>query len=519
MSITMTVGEWDFYANERRWYRSSAHPLFYRITNYLKESNHHYQFDWEDILMKSNIATLFLGACLIYPITVSAQYHYQLGPEWVTGEGVFVVVDEVEFFGNDLRGNRVLVVANIDGSTNPQHAWINQDFGADYTVRCDVRMESWHDLQDLSRGGVAVRLRPSGTNEGTGQDRALNLLFHENYNTVEYLNDFRAWANTNDDEYLWEKGVMYTFELTVTGNTLSGRVYRTDEGPDGENSITLADWTHDSFADRATGFPGITGSNVQGQVAVFDNFEVIVNGEVVFSDDFEGDLQRVPQTVGLSSSWMQGEGGYWVVDDGVLYGISTSRLDPKKVWFNQEIIGGASIKADVNMLTWHDDVFVPGGNADLSRSGVALHIQPGGRGGGRQPSERGPGEDRGILMLFHDNIDTVEFLNDHVAWANLDDNTIPWDVGKWYTFEMRSDGFLVEGTFTERDNPDNTIEMTLWEFPGRDNRTNGFAGLAASTIPGEVAAFDNVEIRDENGNVLFTDDFETFVDVADWAIY
>lgn len=470
--------------------------------------------------MTNRFLIALLALVFAAPLISQAQLHYALGPEWTTGNGIYVVVDEVEFFGNDLRGNRVLVVANIDGETDPLHAWIAQDFGADYTVRCDVRMESWHFDNDLSRGGVAARVTPAGTAaDNPDDDRAINLLFHETINNVEYLSDYRAWANTNDDQYPWDKGVMYTMELAAEGDTVTGTIYRTDEGPEGPSAFTLDPWTHESFADRAGGFPGITGPNVQGQVAVFDNFQVEVGGEVVFSDDFEGDLEVIPQTVGLSDDWVYGEGGYWVVNDGVLYGIATSRLDPKKIWFNQEIVGGAAITADVNMLSWHDELFIPDANADYSRSGVSLHIQPGGRGGGREPSERGPGEARGIAMLFHDNINTVEFLNDFAAWANLDDETIPWDPGTWYTFDMRSDGFIVSGTFSERGNPDSAVEMTEWEFPGVEDRLDGFAGLSASTVSGEMAAFDNVEIRDGEGNVIFSDDFETVVSVDNWEVH
>lgn len=460
--------------------------------------------------MKKNVLFGVLVLFMVSPLSGLAQYHYKLSSDWTTGNGIYVVVDETEFFGNDLRGNRALYAANIDGNSDPLHAWIAQDFGADYTVRCDVRMESWNDAQDLSRAGIAVRLAPQETN---GQDRAVNLMFHQDYNTVEYLNDFRAWANTNDGQFAWEKGVMYTLELTVAGNTVNGTVTRAD---DPAVTITLAPWT---FSSRPTGFPGITGSNIQGQIAIYDNFEVIVNGQTVFSDDFEGDLEQIPQTVGLSDSWSFGEGGYWVVDDGVLYGIATSRLDPKKVWFNQEITGGASIKADVRMLNWHDDILIPGANSDYSRSGVALHIQPDGRGGGRAPSDRGPGEARAIMMLFHNNINTIEYLNDFVAWANTEDDSIPWDVGTWYTFELSSDGFVVQGIFTERDDPANTVTMLPWEFPGVANRLDGFAGLGGSTVSGEVSAFDNVEIRDGSGNVIFTDDFETFVSVDQWSVF
>lgn len=463
----------------------------------------------------STVGLLFLMMVMVTP--AFAQFHYQLGANWVKGTGIFVVVEETDYFGTNLLGNRVLVVANIDGTTDPLHAWVNQDFGPDYMVKCDVRMDTWLDVNDFSRAGIAARLQTRGTSGSDTQDRAINLLFHNNLNNVEYLNDLVAWANTDDDTYPWLVGTWYTFELTVTGQTASGRVYLRETGPDGDDVITLKPWT---FAGRPTGFAGITGDNVQGYVASFDNFEVFVNGTSVFLDDFEGELERAPQTVGLKSDWVSGEGGYWIVNDGVLYGIGTSRLDPKKIWFGTEIMGGASIKADLRMLSWHNDIDTTHAN-DYSRSGVVLHIQPGGRGGGRQPDEtRGPGEARGMNMLFHDNVDTVEFLDDFAAWANLDDNTIPWEPGAWYTFEFKSDGTAVSGTFTPKDKPAEAVEMTPWtDRPIPANRANGFAGLAASTVPGEMAAYDNVEIRDGNGNVIFTDTFEAVVGVEDWPLH
>jgi len=475
----------------------------------------------KDVKMKRHVWG-FVLCVLCWPAVIFVpsgftQPHYHLGPQWVTGTGIYVVVEETAYFGNDLLGNRVLTVANIDGTQDPLHAWVNQDFGPDYTVKCDVRMDTWLDENDFSRGGVAARLQTRGTSGSDTQDRAINLLFHQNLSNVEYLNDLVAWANTDDDTYPWLVGTWYTFELSVAGQTASGRVYRRDAGPEGGDVITLKPWT---FSGRPTGFAGITGSNVQGYVASFDNFEVFVGETSVFFDDFEGELEPAPQTVGLRPEWMSGEGGYWIVNGGVLYGIGTSRLDPKKIWFHTEIMGGASIKADVRMLSWHNDHDTTHPN-DYSRSGVALHIQPAGRGGGRQPDPaRGPGEARGLNMLFHENIDTVEFLDDFQAWANLDDNIIPWDPGVWYTFEFRSDGTVVSGTFMPKGKPEEAFEMTPWDArPIPPNRLNGFAGLAASTVPGEMAAYDNVEIRDGAGNLLFSDTFDEVVNVTDWSLH
>ena len=122
-------------------------------------------------------------------------------------------------------------------------------------------------------------------------------------------------------------------------------------------------------------------------------------------------------------------------------------------------------------------------------------------------------------MLFHENVNTVEYLNDLVAWANTDDNTIPWDVRTWYTFDFTSDGFVVEGTFGARGGaPADAITLQPWTFPGNAQRIDGFAGLTASTNAGPMAAWDNIEVRDAAGTVIFTDDFETFVSVDDWSV-
>lgn len=463
-------------------------------------------------MKKSLSMGLLMFMAVAIPLSSQAQTHFQLGGEWETGEGFWVVVSDV-FSGpgatDPSTANNILVSAALDG-LDPKHAWVNRDFGPDYTVRCDVIMESWVDDADLSRAGVAVRTQPRGQSGSNTEDRAINLLYHQNISTVEYLNDKVAWANTNDNQYPWVVGTWYTFELTVTGQTVNGKVWNRADGPTSANAITLAPWT---FSGRATGFPGVTASTNVGLMASFDNFTVEVNGQQVFFDDFEAHTTPQPQAVGLSDNWVAGEAGFYIVQGGELFGIATNNIDPKHAWYREPLVGGASISADVRMVSWQDE-------ADLSRAGLALHIQNGGTAGGRQPTSFSPGEDRAINMLFHQNINTIEFLNDLVAWANLDDNSIPWDVGSWYRFDYRSDGFVVDGTFNERGaDASQAVEMQPWQFPGPENRLDGFAGLTASTRRGLINAWDNVEIRNEAGQVVFSDDFETFVGVDEWSLY
>ena len=459
-------------------------------------------------MLKYKSLILFVG-CMLIAGTASAQQHFKIGPDWVTGLGTYVVVEEAATFAAVLADNRVLIGAALN-SNDPKHAWVNRDFGTDYTVQCDVRMDSWTDGEDLSRAGIVGRMRQNPP-DGAG-DRGINLLFHDNINRVQFLNDLQGWGPNVD--FSWDPQVWYTMVMTITGNSVSGSIYRTSEGPGGVESIDIPAWNFVNPQNRATGFVGITPSTLEGIQASFDNFQVIQGGQVVYEDGFESDsLEPQAYQIGLGPDWVTGEAGFYVVSGGVLYGIATNGVDPKHIWVDRPMSGGGAIKGDARMVSWDD-------TDDFSRAGFVLHLQPNGTGGGRAPDPLfGSGEDRGINMLFHENINTVEYLNDLVAWANLDDNTIPWDVRTWYTFDFRSDGFVVEGTFGPRGGAvTDNVELQPWQFPGNAARIDGYAGLTASTNAGPMAAWDNIEVRDAAGTVIFTDNFETFVSVDDWSV-
>ncbi len=141
---------------------------------------------------------------------VLAQPHYSLGSDWVTGEGVYIVTDEKDPFEATILGNRVLVAAALNNN-DPKHAWVNQDFGNNYTVRCDVRMETWAEGEDLARAGIAARIQPVGSSpDHPNEDVGINLLLHETQDNVQFLNDLRGWGP--NEGYLWELNTWYTFE-------------------------------------------------------------------------------------------------------------------------------------------------------------------------------------------------------------------------------------------------------------------------------------------------------------------
>lgn len=186
-----------------------------------------------------------------------------LGPNWVIGQaGTWTIVDGV-------------LNCYADNSADPKHVWVNKDFGTgDYTVKADVRMIDWTD-GDLARSGVAVRVSPMDS------EKALNLLFHEDSNSVDLLYDLVAWGTNGD--YAWKVGEWYTMILSVEGQNLEGQIQKT-----GSNEAPLiVMWSDSRLEIPSPGYPGLTGSTMSGLTTQFDNFEVIVNDKVVFSDHFD----------------------------------------------------------------------------------------------------------------------------------------------------------------------------------------------------------------------------------------
>ncbi|MDP8242843.1 MAG: hypothetical protein P9L94_02095 [Candidatus Hinthialibacter antarcticus] len=426
-------------------------------------------------------ALIALSAILVVSSVATAQ-HFALGPDWVAGQGTYVIVDD--------GGNRVLVGAATNGA-DPKHAWVNQQFGNSYTVKCDVRMDSWADAQDLSRAGIAVQITPDGVATDGGGDRGLNLLLHDTIGNVQFLSDNRAWGD--NAAFAWEVGVWYTFELSIDNGVLNGSIMTTG----GDDALVLDEWV--GFAgdtDRVDGFAGITPSTKVGLMASYDNFEVSSGGNVVFSDDFEG-TAPVKNTLGLSSAWVGGEAGYYVVDGGQLYAIATNGVDPKHAWYKEELAGGATITADINMLSWDED-------NDASRAGLAVNIQPNG-------TALDGDHDRGNNILFHQTLGRTQFLNDLRGWGP--EVAIEWVTETSYPMSISTDGTNLVGSIAGS-------ELASWPIPDPQNRADGFAGVTASTLTGLIAAYDNVVISDAAGNVVFSDDFEVFVSSSnDWEVY
>lgn len=437
--------------------------------------------------MKKLVGLMTLALCVAMVGTAfAAGGHYKVGGDWTLGAGgTYVIVQD--------GTNRVLVGAAIDG-VDPKHAWVNKDFGANYTIRCDVNVLTWADKADPSRAGIVGRLQPVGVSKDNPKnDVGVCLLVHNSTTEVQFLNDLQGWGPVV--AFKWLPRTWYTMEMTFNGDNVSGKITNKSKATD---TMDIPSWAIKTPENRKTGFVGITASTAAGQTVQYDNFEVIVDGKVVFSDGFEGTTE-VPNAVGLTNDWVAGNAGYYVVSGGQLFAIATNGSDPKHVWYKKELIGGGSISADVTMLSWDTNP-----THDWSRAGVALHIKPAGT--------ADPTRDLGVCLLFHQELGQVQFLNDQRAWG--DANTFKWAVGTKYAFVESSDGKIVKGSI-------GGTALKDWTFPDPQNRANGFAGLTASTQPGQIAVFDNVVVTtDLAGATSFKDDFAKFFSGTDnWELF
>lgn len=426
--------------------------------------------------MAKRIGLVAIALCIAFTGVTYAAGHYKLGKDWKVGEyGVYVITQESDT-------NRVLCTASLD-TGDPKHAWVNESFGEDYTIKCDVQILSWADAADASRAGIGGHIQPNGTAKDGAHDRGVNLLFHNDVKNVQFLNDLAGWGPNT--AFTWTTRTWYTLELTFAGDNVTGSITNKAKPAD---KVDVASWAFVSPANRRGGFAGVTASTAAGQVVYFDNFQVIVGGQVVFSDDFEGTAE-VPNTVGLSSNWVGGQAGYYVVSNGQLFAIATNAVDPKHLWFDENLVGGASISADVTMMSWD---ITP--THDHSRAGLAVNIQPNGT------AKDGSG-DRGNNLLFHQELTQVQFLNDLAGWGPAE--TFTWKVGTKYPFKLSTDNKSLKGTI-------GTFALKDWAFVSPANRQDGFAGITASTRAGQIASFDNVVISDAAGNAVFSDDFTSF---------
>jgi PKD repeat protein len=185
---------------------------------------------------------------------------------------------------------------------------------------------------------------------------------------------------------------------------------------------------------------------------------------VCFSDDFNDNM--------LGSAWTTMR-GTWTEAGGVLSQTSTASGDPKKAIISNSGLNFGSnltIIAKVRVNSWID--------GDMARAGVSLF------------TSTTDGDGRGYNLVFHNNHNTVQWLDDKVMW-NPTIYPFAFTNGNWYWFKMKMDS----GTLYGRIWPDGTVEPTNWPYTWTRSGRTGYPALNGGSSNGAVnvtVSFDDV---------------------------
>jgi PKD repeat protein len=136
-------------------------------------------------------------------------------------------------------------------------------FGTSHVITAKVRINSWVEGADMSRGGVS--LFTSSADDGNGY----NLVFHNNHNNLQFLDDKVMWL-TPGYTYPWTSGTWYWYKLKMENGILYGKVWQDGSG---EPTGWLYTWTRSGRG----GYPALNGgsANSEGYSTVsFDDVSV-----------------------------------------------------------------------------------------------------------------------------------------------------------------------------------------------------------------------------------------------------
>ena len=186
------------------------------------------------------------------------------------------------------------------------------------------------------------------------------------------------------------------------------------------------------FVSIALGISLVIGSTVHGEILWFDDFE-------------DGDIN--PDYV------KKNHPGEWREEDGVI-----KQTNPSPGDHTYLIIEGAFPEPHTAMVKVRIDDW---GDHDLSRAGLGLRLDPVDGGG--------------YAFLIHHTLGNMEFLNDHLSWAN-NDTPPPFgavEVGEWYWMKAEISDDELKGKIW----PDGEDEPDEWLLESALN----FGGLRAES--------------------------------------
>lgn len=183
-------------------------------------------------------------------------------------------------------------------------------------------------------------------------------------------------------------------------------------------------------------------------------------GKVLFVDTFSRDT--------LDPAWALAEGkegGEWIIKDGVLSQIGLTPpprpFEHKLVLVDKEYPRELTIQAKVRV-----DQAEPGNHL---LGGIAVRVN----------------EDigQGWCFLFHNDFNTVQFLDDQVVWGN--ESNFEWELEEWYWMQLHineEDELFAKIWEVGKEEPEEQLEHKGWSGregpPGLDGGGRDEQGLA-----------------------------------------
>jgi hypothetical protein len=158
-----------------------------------------------------------------------------LGPSWKTAGGIWLVhkgvLSQVSVSEKDTKKAIVSRSKEI--------------FPDEVTITAKVRVDNWKD-GDAARAGVSLF---TNTKDGCGY----NLVFHNNHNTVQFLDDKVVWGPSFN--FKWKNNTWYWFKLKMEGGVLYGKVWK-------DGDAEPIEWPYSWERSGRTGYPALNGGAV-----------------------------------------------------------------------------------------------------------------------------------------------------------------------------------------------------------------------------------------------------------------
>jgi len=354
-------------------------------------------------------------------------------------------VPVANFTGTPTTGPAPLSVSFTDTSTGSPSSWIWMfgDMGAGNTSTLQNPIHTY-----MSAGTYSVNL--TVTNAGGS-----NALIKTNYITVVTP----PVANFTGTPLSGPAPLLVVFTDTSTGSPMDWNWTFGDIGAGNTSAVQNPSHT---YTTAGTYSVNLTVTNAGGSNSLIRTNYIYV--PVCFSDDFNDNM--------LGSAWTTMR-GTWTEAGGVLSQTSTASGDPKKAIISNSGLNFGSnltIIAKGRVNSWID--------GDMARAGVSLF------------TSTTDGDGRGYNLVFHNNHNTVQWLDDKVMW-NPTIYPFAFTNGNWYWFKMKMDS----GTLYGRIWPDGTVESTNWPYTWTRSGRTGYPALNGGSSNGAVnvtVSFDDV---------------------------